>query len=179
MNDLSIRDLRLRLDVVFFVTMRIVEDGVVVRPPGIGHAAEERRQPPILILRPTIERVIVTLAAIDAAAEEDTDLLIDNLLHGSGLVGAVQNHSRRAVVTLSGDVLASDPIVRLVFRDALAHPFPEHAEPRVFSPHTKQIGKAEGPEIYFEIQSLVPTPIDVFIYSGTLAAVLNASGKRP
>ena len=125
----------------------IVENGVVISPSRIRHATKERRQAPILILSPPIEGMVVTLAAFDPAAEEDPDLLVRDLLGQVGLVRAVQNHSRGAVVTLSGDVFARNLIVGLVLRDTLADPFPVHIQPAVIASHTEQIGETESPEI--------------------------------
>ena len=90
-------------------------------------AAEEGRHSPELVLAPSLERMVVTLRAVQPPSEEDANFL-GNFALGIARIADLKIVRRRASETLGGDTLARNPVVGFVPRDAVPEPLPVQAD---------------------------------------------------
>ena len=134
------------------LTHRVIEnDGVVTRPAGPEHMAEERGQTPKLVLCPVFIGMIVAARAIEAASQEDLGLLehgvrrkLDDLQR--------KEVPRRATVPLGGDAFASHLVEGPVRRHVIADPLPVVTAPLgvdavLIDRHPEEIRKAIRPVV--------------------------------
>src|SRR5262249_13549055 len=108
-------------DLLAVELVRVEPVAPVVLDNLVLNAREKRRQAVVIVLRPAVERVIVTAGALQAEAEKH---LTDRLRPGLRVAeGAVEVRGGLAVgATAGGQDFAGELVERLVVGDALPQP---------------------------------------------------------